>query len=187
MPERPPYSVQVGGRLVQLPLVAWLTLLWLLMWDRFSVANLVSGVLVSLLLVIVFPFPPLDPGLRIRPLGFLRFIVRFTWDLLVSAGPLTWQAMNTGEMRTGNSVVAVNLRTHSDFILTATSIALSAMPGALVVDVRRSTGTLYVHVLGTSDDAGVEKARRLVLDNEARVVRAFGTREDLRCLTEEPK
>ncbi|MBW8480990.1 Na+/H+ antiporter subunit E [Actinomadura parmotrematis] len=178
MEERPRYSVRVAGRTVQLPLVAWLTLIWLLMGDRFSVANVLSGIAAALVLVVVFPFPPLDPGLRFHPAGFARFAGRFAYDMARAAGPLALQAFDTGLQRRANSVVAVTLRTHSDFILTATSIALSALPGALVVDVRRQTGTLFLHALGAADDAGVESVRRLVLDQEARVVRAFGTRED---------
>jgi multicomponent Na+:H+ antiporter subunit E len=65
------------------------------------------------------------------------------------------------------------------------AISLSATPGTLVLDVRHSDATLFLHVLGADDDAAVEKARRDVQALERRTVRAFGTRDDLRALAED--
>jgi multicomponent Na+:H+ antiporter subunit E len=48
------------------------------------------------------------------------------------------------------------------------------IPGSLVVEARRSTHTLFLHVLDVGDLAGVERFRRSVLDQEARLVRALG-------------
>ncbi|MFC6885963.1 MULTISPECIES: Na+/H+ antiporter subunit E [Actinomadura] len=182
MSDLPPFSVRVGRRVVQLPLVVWLTVIWLLMWDGPSAANVASGVAVALVLVLVFPLPPLDPGLRIRPVGLVVFAVRFAFDLLRSAGPLTWQAFGSAGRDTVNSVIGVTLRTRSDLILAGTAIALSAVPGTLVVDARLATSTLFLHVLGGADDAQLDRARAAVLALERRVVRAFGTREDLRAI-----
>ncbi|MFI0356804.1 Na+/H+ antiporter subunit E [Actinomadura sp. 9N407] len=182
MNELPRTTIRIGRRVVPLPLIAWLTLIWLLMWDRFSVANAVSGALLGLAVVIIFPLPPLDPGLRLHPVGLVHFAARFGVDLLRSAGPLAWQAFGTPESGNANSVIAVPLRTRSDLILTVMSIALSATPGTLVLDVRRRTSTLYLHILGGSSDEAVAKARADVLTLETRVVRAFGTRADRRAL-----
>ncbi|MEW2357026.1 Na+/H+ antiporter subunit E [Spirillospora sp. NPDC029432] len=182
MNDLPRTTLRIGRRVIPLPLVAWLTLIWLLMWDRFSLANAVSGLLVSVALIVVFPLPPLDPGLRLHPAGLLRFTIRFGVDLLRSAGPLAWQAFGHAERGVVNSVIAVRLRTRSDFILTAMAIALSATPGTLVLEVQRRSSTLYLHILGGSGDRAVAKARAEVLALEARVVRAFGTRADRRAL-----
>jgi multicomponent Na+:H+ antiporter subunit E len=56
------------------------------------------------------------------------------------------------------------------------------VPGTLVLDVRRETSTLFVHILGGADERAVAKARADVLALEGRVVRAFGTRADRRAL-----
>ncbi|MFC5754740.1 Na+/H+ antiporter subunit E [Actinomadura rugatobispora] len=182
MNDLPPLSVRVGRRVIQFPLVIWLTVIWLLMGDRFSIANALSGLLLAIGLVVVFPLPPIDPGLRFHPWGFACFATRFGLDLLRSAGPLTWQAFGTAERGIVNSVLGVTLRTRSDLILTVTAIALSAVPGTLVLDVRRETSTLFLHVLGGSDERAVAKARSDVLALERRVVRAFGTRADRRAV-----
>jgi multicomponent Na+:H+ antiporter subunit E len=152
------------------------------MGDKVSLANALSGLLLSTGLVLLFPLPPLDPGLRLHPWGVACFATRFGLDLLRSAGPLTWQAFGTAERGIVNSVIAVTLRTRSDLVLTVTAIALSAVPGTLVLDVRRETSTLFVHILGGADERAVAKARADVLALEGRVVRAFGTRADRRAL-----
>jgi multicomponent Na+:H+ antiporter subunit E len=179
------FTLRVGRRRAIRPsAVAWLTVVWMLLWDRPSVANLLSGLVLSVALPLVFPLPPVGPQLRLRPAGLAVFVLRFAVDLLHSAGPLAWQAAGGRGRAELNSVIAVSLRTRSDMILTIMAISLSATPGTLVLDVRRSDATLFLHVLGASDDAAVARARRDVLALERRTVRALGTRGDLDALAE---
>jgi multicomponent Na+:H+ antiporter subunit E len=51
---------------------------------------------------------------------------------------------------------------------------VSLVPGSLVVEARRSTHTLFLHVLDVGDMAGVESMRSQVLALERRVVLACG-------------
>ena len=46
----------------------------------------------------------------------------------------------------------------------------------------RSTGTLYLHILGATDDAAIEEAVRAVHEAEARVLRTFGSAAELAAL-----
>jgi multicomponent Na+:H+ antiporter subunit E len=77
-----------------------------------------------------------------------------------------------------NAVVEVNLRTPSDLVLTLVAEMTCLIPGSLVVEARRSTHTLYLHVLDIGDEEGVERFRQGVLDQETRVVRAMGRHVD---------
>jgi multicomponent Na+:H+ antiporter subunit E len=72
-------------------------------------------------------------------------------------------------------VIEVDLRTHSDLILTVVAEIVSLVPGSLVVEARRSTHTLFLHVLDARDQAGVDRMRRQVYRLERRVELAFGT------------
>jgi multicomponent Na+:H+ antiporter subunit E len=56
----------------QLPLLAWLVLVWILLWGTLSWANVVSGVVVALLLMLLLPLPPVAGGARVRPLSSMR-------------------------------------------------------------------------------------------------------------------
>ncbi|KAB2370679.1 MULTISPECIES: Na+/H+ antiporter subunit E [Actinomadura] len=180
------FTVRAGRRrAIRLPALVWLTVVWMLLWDRPTVGNLLSGLVLAVLLQLAFPLPPVGPQLRLRPLGLAAFALRAAADLLHSAGPLAWQAAGGRGRAKRNSVIAVPLRTRSDLILTVMAISLSATPGTLVLDVRHSDATLFLHVLGAADDAAVAKARRDVQALERRTVRAFGTRDDLRALAED--
>jgi multicomponent Na+:H+ antiporter subunit E len=76
--------------------------------------------------------------------------------------------------RPRNAVIEVDLSTRSDFVLTVVAEMVSLVPGSLVVEARRSTHTLFLHVLDAGDMAGVETMRAQVLALERRVVLAFG-------------
>ena len=81
--------------------------------------------------------------------------------------------------------MAVALRSHSDFLVTATGHAISLIPGSLVLEVDRSTSTLYLHCLnvGTAEDA--EAVRRNVRATEAWLIRIMGSSKDLAALKAE--
>ena len=53
----------------QLPLLVWLVVVWILLWGTWSWANVVSGVVVGLLVMLLLPLPPVVGGTRVRPLS----------------------------------------------------------------------------------------------------------------------
>jgi multicomponent Na+:H+ antiporter subunit E len=84
-----------------------------------------------------------------------------------------------------SAVVAVPLRSHSDLIVTATGHVISLIPGSLVVEVDRSTSTLYLHALNIYEEAGIARIRQEVQKIEATLIRIMGTREELDALQDE--
>ena len=78
-----------------------------------------------------------------------------------------------------NAVVAVPLRSHSDLLVTATGHVISLIPGSLVVEVDRSTSTLYIHCLNVRNAEDAAKLRKDVRDTEAGLIRVMGTKEEL--------
>ena len=60
-----------------LPIV-WLVVMWMMLWGDFTVANLVTGMLVALFIVLLLPLPHVDAGARIRPWRMVSF-ARTTW------------------------------------------------------------------------------------------------------------
>ncbi|MFE0805940.1 Na+/H+ antiporter subunit E [Streptomyces sp. NPDC058848] len=179
--DRSPYSwsFRIGGgrRILDLPLIAWLTVIWILLWGTLSWANLVNGVIVAVSLCLAFPLPAVDLGLRLRPLGILRLAAYLLYDMFASSVAVTRQIFAKGPYRA--AVVAVPLRVRSDLMLTATTVAVSNVPGGSVIEVRRSTATVFLHVLDADDPGEIERARRQVWRVEALVARAFGTAEDI--------
>lgn len=162
---------------VQPMVVLWLTLLWLVLWRDVTPRLVVGGVLVSILVCLVFPLPPLRMHLRLRPIAFLWLVTKFAWDVLVAS----WQVSLVVLRRRPplNAVIEVQLRTPSDFVLTVVGEMLSLVPGSIVVEARRDTYTLYLHVIDIPDEEAVQAYREIALAQERRVVRAFGVHLDL--------
>lgn len=170
-------------RAAQWPMVLGLTALWMLLWGTPSAANALTGVVVGAVVCVVFPLPPIETRVRLRPLGVLRFAGRFAIDMVASSWRLNRYILGT--RRPLSAVVAVRLRAPGDLMLTITSAAVCAVPGSNVLDVHRPSGTVYLHVVGAGKEAEREQARYEVLRLEARVVRAFGTRADVAALDAE--
>jgi multicomponent Na+:H+ antiporter subunit E len=76
-------------------------------------------------------------------------------------------------------VLAVQLLSRSDFVMTLTAIAVSLIPGSIVVEVDRAGGVLYIHAFAAADDDSIAKARRDVLAIESLLVKALGSKDDL--------
>ncbi|MDN5893330.1 MAG: Na+/H+ antiporter subunit E [Nocardioides sp.] len=164
-------------RTLQLPVLVWLTLVWLMLWRDFSLGNALFGFAVAVGVCLFFPLPPLRMHLRVRPIPLLWLGVRFLWDVVVSSVLVARATLGpTKNLR--NAVVEVNLKTPSDFVLTVVAEMICLIPGSLAVEARRSTHTVFFHAFDVRDEEGVEVFRQRVLAQERRVVRAFGSQTD---------
>jgi multicomponent Na+:H+ antiporter subunit E len=166
----------------QLPLVAWLVFVWVLLWGTWSWANLLSGLLVALVVMLLLPLPPVVGNTRVRPLPLLFFIGHFLVDLVVSGAQVAWRALGPAGVRQG-AIVRVQLRADSDLLLTVVAETISLVPGSLVLDLDREERLIAIHLLHAEDLADVARQKAAVLATEERIVRAFGTVADIEGLT----
>ena len=164
--------------LQQTPLLVVLVLLWMMLWGSLTPLTIVTGIVVAFVVTRVFYLPAVELSGRFNPLWFLVFLGRFFGELVIASFTVAAQAVAPRRV-SSNAVIGVHLATRSDFIMTITAISLSLIPGSIVVEVDRARGIVYLHTLGVSSPAAVEKARDNALLTEARLVRAFGSRDDL--------
>jgi len=162
----------------QLPLLVALVLLWMLLWGSFSLLNLVIGIAIALIVTRVFYLPPVELSGRFNPFWFAWFLIQFVGELVVASFQVAFQAFSPRRIE-HNAVIAVQLRTRSDFLLTLTAISLSLIPGSLVVEVDRNRSVLFLHVLRAKDDADLQATRDRVLQVEFRLTRALGSKDDV--------
>lgn len=160
-------------RAVQPWVVVWLTVVWLALWGAVTPLLVVGGVLVAVGVCVVFPLPPVRMAVRPRPLALVALLAIFLKDVAVASVQVARVTLRR-DCTLRNAVLAVSLRTPSDFVLTVVAEMVSLVPGSIVVEARRSTHTLFLHVLDVGDLEGVERFRASVLELEARVVHAFG-------------
>lgn len=168
----------------QIPMLVWLVFLWMLLWGSFSWLTILTGVIVAVLVTRVFYLPPLALSGRFNLWWALVFAVHFAYDLFRASVEVAWIAIDPRKVPS-SSVVAVQLRSRSDLIMTLVSIAISLVPGSLVVEADRLRGVLYVHVLATDTPDDVESGRQTVLGVERRIVRALGSREEFELIERE--
>lgn len=150
------------------------TVFWCLLWGSFAPLSLVGGFLVAAGVFVVFPLPPLSREVTLRPWHALVFLIVFFKDLTVSSATVAWYALRPAGSP-ASSVIAVRLRSRSDLFLTFTGILATLIPGSVVVEAQRSTGTLFFHVIGAESQASVEAIRCSILAQEERVLRAFAS------------
>lgn len=176
-PEVPVDQADVARRRPSLAAVVVLTVTWVLLWDSVSLFLVLTGVLLSFGVFLVFPLPRIERDGRIRPVALARLVGRLAVDVVRSSVRVVALAFSPRTPR--SAIIRVRLRSRSDLVLTLTAELVSLTPGTIVLEVRRATSTLYLHVLDTVEDAALAQAAQDVLDAEARVLRAFGTSQEV--------
>jgi multicomponent Na+:H+ antiporter subunit E len=184
-PSRDARSTDAGGTTTlltrlwrQLPFFFWLIALWMLLWGQFTVVAFITGLVVAVFVTSVFRLPPVELSGRLNLWYGLVFVVTFFGALMRGSLLVAWQVIDPWK-RVGSAVIAVQLRTDDDLIMTHTGVTASLIPGSLIVEADRDRRILYLHVLGPRTDADIAGQKRAVLGWEARIVRAVGSREQL--------
>ncbi|MDN5901389.1 MAG: Na+/H+ antiporter subunit E [Brachybacterium sp.] len=152
--------------------------LWCLLWGGIDLKNVLGGLVVALAVFVLFPMPPTGHELTLRPLRFTRFALRFLADCAVSAIQVGYFALRPGP-QPPSSVIAVTMASRSDFFLTFTGVLCTLIPGSVVVEAQRATGTLFLHTFNAGTPEAVEKARADVRAQEERLLWAVGRRQVL--------
>ena len=160
------------------PMTLWLTALWVLLWGDLTVANVLAGVVIAVILLMVAPMPAAGYAGRISITGVVWLLARFIVDVVLASVEVSKMALHPLRPPEGG-IIRVRLRSESDVILTMTGVFTSLVPGSIIVEAHRLTGTLYVHVLDLPTSGGAEAFRQQVLLQERRLLYALASQEDL--------
>jgi multicomponent Na+:H+ antiporter subunit E len=159
--------------MISVGLVVVLTTIWVLLWGSVSFANVVSGLVVSIVLLRVLPGRRPSRFPVIRPVALLRLGAYLAGQLAVSNVVLARDIL-TRRSRISTGVVAVPLDGCSDELLTLMANLIALTPGTVPVEVGQDPAVIYVHVLHVRH---VEDVRRQLSQLRDVTVAAFG-RED---------
>jgi multicomponent Na+:H+ antiporter subunit E len=149
--------------------------LWLLAWGDVSVANVVTGVALVVVLFLVFPVKRHGPRVRVHPLGLARLLGYVVVQLVVS-NVLVAREIVSHRSRVRTGVIRYEVEHPSDLTVTLMSNILALSPGTMPVDVIRQPTTILVHFLLLSD---VDAARRAIGRLETLVVGAVEPEVDV--------
>lgn len=162
----------------ELPLLVWLVVAWCGLWSNFSIGNVLFGTLISVGITRLFYLPPVELGGRFNLWYAFTFAGSFLGQLVVASINVLYLAIVRGP-HLENSVVAVQLRSRSDLLVTSTGHVVSLIPGSLIIEVDRSTSTLYVHCLNVGEPEAAEAVRARVRKTEEQLILMMGTRQEL--------
>lgn len=123
---------------------------WIFLWGEISVGNLLTGVIVGLLIIFLFPSKALHHH-RLRPIGSIKFLARLVFDLFTSSWAVVVTVLRPTPMRLHSEVFEVALTTTSPFVATIVANSLTLTPGSMTVAIEDDGFTLRVHVLGQVD------------------------------------
>ncbi len=151
---------------------------WLLMWGDLSWANLINGFLIAIAVTLVFPLPSIEFDGRPHPWGVLKLAAHFVADLVVSSVQVSMAAFRIGPPPR-NAIIEVRLHCRSDFYLTIIAELVCLVPGSVVIEARRRSSVLYIHVLDVRSEDDLERARAGVFAVEGRVMHALASKQEL--------
>src|SRR5690606_19023877 len=165
------------------PLLAlWLLVVWLLLWRSVEPLVLVSGVVVALAILSLFPFQPVRSPLFTRPHRVLGLVLYLVWDLFSSGVRVGWDAARFGP-RTKAVIVEAPILVDRDFLVATAANMISLSPGVFVLQINRPQNCFYVYVLGVRS-AAVDEHVRHALNMQMRAIKTFGTAEEIRAAEE---
>ncbi|PRI11820.1 Na+/H+ antiporter subunit E [Leucobacter massiliensis] len=167
-----------GVRLHELPLLLGLVVLWMMLWKEVSLLSVLSGVTVAFVVMRVFYLPPVELAGRFNPWYALRYLGYFFWHLARASWQVAWLAVRPG-LPPQTSIIAVKLRTRSDFIMTMVALTMSLIPGSLVAEVDRFASILYLHVLNTPTQREISAVRREAGKIERLLVLTLGSKQEI--------
>ncbi len=160
------------GRRIQWRPTLWLSVVWVLLWGDVSVANILSGLALAMLVLVVFPLPRLSMGMTLRPGAFTVLVLRFFVDLVRASVEVAFVAFRPGSPPRG-IVVDMHLRSGNELFQIITAEMTALVPGSVVIDLDPEDKRLTLHVFNASTRREAEATRRRVLGQEARVLRAL--------------
>lgn len=159
--------------------LCWLTLVWILLWGTFSVANIISGLVVALIITLLLPLPRVPVEGRLRPLALLRLIWYVSYSLVISSAQVAWLAIRPGPPP-ATAVLRAHLGIKSDLVLALAVGVLTLIPGSVVLEIDQRRRLIYVHVLNTGSEKTVSDFYRSVATVERLMVAAFERDDDWR-------
>lgn len=148
-----------------------LVLVWMALWGSASLTVILLGALVSAVILLLFPLPTLQFRFGFHPWRTLVLVGRFLWDVVLASVHVGWLAVRPRPPNSG--VVQVQLASDSDLLEALTGMAVSLVPGSLIIDADSRTRTLTIHVLDADQQSRAGFTAH-VLAQEDRIRRALG-------------
>ena len=152
-----------------------LTLVWMALWGSASLIVILLGIAVGALILLLFPLPTMHFRFGLHPWRMLVLLARFLWDVVVASVQVSWLAIRPRLPRP--QVTTVQLASDSDLLEALTALAVSLVPGSLIIDADSQDRTLTIHVLDPGTQT-MESFAEQVRAQEHRIRLALGDADE---------
>jgi multicomponent Na+:H+ antiporter subunit E len=159
--------------------LCWLVLVWILLWGNLSVANIVSGFAVAVLITVLLPLPVVPVEGRVHLLSLALLVVRVSWYLVLSSIQVAWLAIKPGPPPM-SAVLRAQLAVKSDLVLALAANIITLIPGSVVLEIDQDDRILYVHVLDVHSQRAVDRFHHQIAGIERLLVASFERDADWR-------
>ncbi|OBF17994.1 Na+/H+ antiporter subunit E [Mycobacterium sp. ACS4331] len=153
-------------------ILIWLVMVWILLWGNISVANIVSGLAVALVITLLLPLPPVPVEGRVHLLSLANLIIQVAYSLVVSSTQVAWLAIRPRKPPL-SAVLRAHLNLKSDLVLALAVSILNLVPGSIVLEIDQVRRMIYVHVIDAGSEKAVNSFYRQVAKVERLLIRAF--------------
>ncbi|OBG85673.1 Na+/H+ antiporter subunit E [Mycobacterium sp. NS-7484] len=159
-------------------LVCFLTLVWVLLWGHFSVANVAGGLVVALVITVLLPLPSVPVEGRLHPLSLLKLVAVVGYYMVLSSFQVAWLAIRPGPPPLV-AVLRANLpAVKSDLVLALAVNIFNVIPGTIVLEIDQARRILYMHVIDVGSESTVQRFYRQVEQIQRMLVAAFERESD---------
>lgn len=154
-----------------------MTVVWTMLWGSVSPMIVLGGILLAIIVMKVFPFPPVEISGNLRPLPFLVLLGRFLFDLVLASFQVAWVAIRPQAVPQ-SALIEVHLVSESELLQTITAELISLVPGSLLIELDSEGKRLWLHVLNAASPELIDAARAKARAQEHRLLAAVGSREE---------
>lgn len=158
--------------MVRAGMLTWLTAVWVLLWGQISVANVLGGLVVGLVIMVALALPRVPVRGRLRVLPLIQLVAVSIYYALESSLQLAWFAVRPAPPPI-SGVLRVRFRFTSDLVLVLCANLLNSIPGTVVLEIDRERRVVYVHVIDIGSKEAVDKFNRTNRQLERLLIAAF--------------
>ncbi len=148
--------------------------IWLLLTWSLAPAEVIAGVVVSLLVIglvgDIFPFKPSKAFNPVRIFWAILYIPYLLWQIILANFDVAYRVI-TPEMPIRPGIVKVKTSLTTDMAKTALANSITLTPGTMTVDVKGDE--LYIHWIYVRGDDIEDWSKRIVGKFESKLRRIF--------------
>ncbi|QBX34830.1 sodium:proton antiporter [Paracoccus liaowanqingii] len=124
---------------------------WVALTGGLTLGGLITGFLVGMAAMwLVRPLFPQTGSYFLRLYYWIRLIVMFVYELVVSSIPVVKEVLTPGQ-RSEPALIAVPITVTTDTQITLLANFISLTPGTLSLDVSEDRKTIYIHAMFADD------------------------------------